>query len=632
MAASSSSAKQRCRTFSLMEIKSATNNFSGEREIGEGFGKVYRGFIDKCKTMVAVKRLDKASVETPSRFDVEIAALSQIRHRNIVSLIGYCKESGEKILVYEYIANHTLEDHLHKLLKDGRSELSWNERLTILIGVARGLYYLQYCVPGGSFKHRDVKSSNILLDDNFVAKITDFGKAKHVSLDDPHNHVSTAVIGAFGYVNPYYYLFKRLTRDSDTYSFGLMVFEVLSGRRAVDGSRPKEERFLTTWIFEKEAREILDPVFHGNVSEYSLEICCNVAERCLNYLPKRRPEMSEVLAQLELALLASQNGLVSEKIVNMPPLIADLAIPLAELEKVNDSFGCGTRGSTVYYAHYGTRQGPTHVAIKQYKCQLPQQAFLAQVLTLSKLNHENVAKLHRFCMTRDMDYYVYEFASGRSLHDILHEELEDVEQPPYLEIIPEFPWAKRIKIAVEAAKGLCYIHDEKALIHRNIKSSNVLIFNGGSSAKITDLHICNPCSCNFPPIRGGRPPCELYHPPEYSKDGDSQGGDVYSFGIVLLELLTGKKPLDPTLPQGMNLVSWATPQLTNDEGIRMVMDHRVGDDYPFVAVKKMAATVVLCLANEPILRPTMNEVLIDLQEALHETQNYCRNLEQGARL
>ena len=90
-----------------------------------------------------------------------------------------------------------------------------------------------------------------------------------------------------------------------------------------------------------------------------------------------------------------------------------------------------------------------------------------------------------------------------------------MEQPHYLEIIPEFPWSKRIKIAVEAAKGLCYIHDEKTLIHRNIKSSNVLIFNGGSTAKMTDLHICNPCSCNFPPIRGERPPCELYHPPEY---------------------------------------------------------------------------------------------------------------------
>ncbi|XP_047946096.1 PTI1-like tyrosine-protein kinase 1 [Salvia hispanica] len=269
-----------------------------------------------------------------------------------------------------------------------------------------------------------------------------------------------------------------------------MVLEVLSGRRAVDNSRPVEECILPSWALYREAREILDLVFHGNISEYSLDMCCNIAKSSL---------------------------------------IADLAIPLAELENVKDSFGFGTRG-------------------------------------------------------------------------------------------------------IEAAKGLCYIHGEKALIHRNIKSNNVLIFNGGSTAKITDLHICNPCSCNYPPIRGERPPCKLYHPPEYSKDGDSQGGDVYSFGMVLLELLTGKKPLDPTLPEGMNLVSWATPQLTYDEGIQMVMDDRVGKDYPLVAVKKDGCSCYSCLANESILRPTMNEVLIDLEEALHETQNYAGILsnEQGS--
>lgn len=116
---SSSSAKQHCREFSLMEIKSATNNFSGEHEIAEGgFGKIYRGFIDKHQTMVAVKRLNKASVEAPTGFHVEIATLSQIRHRNIVSLIGYCREDDEMILEYEYSAKHTLEDLLHRLLRD----------------------------------------------------------------------------------------------------------------------------------------------------------------------------------------------------------------------------------------------------------------------------------------------------------------------------------------------------------------------------------------------------------------------------------------------------------------------------------------------------------------------------------
>ncbi|KAG6402028.1 hypothetical protein SASPL_138898 [Salvia splendens] len=239
-----------------MEIKSATNNFSGKHEMAEGgFGKVYRGFIDNQQTMVAVKLLNKASIETPTGFHVKIATLSPIHHRNIVSLIGYCKEEDEMIFVYEYIANHTLEDHLHRLLKDGHSELSWNERLTILIGVARAFCHLQYFICGGSFKqYRGVKSSNILLDDNFVA---------NVSLDDLHSHVSTTDIGMF---HPYYCLYKSLTRDSDTYSFGVMVLEVLSGRWEVDNRRPLEERILPSWALYREAREILDPVFHGNLS------------------------------------------------------------------------------------------------------------------------------------------------------------------------------------------------------------------------------------------------------------------------------------------------------------------------------------------------------------------------------
>lgn len=134
-----------------------------------------------------------------------------------------------------------------------------------------------------------------------------------VSLDDLHSHVSTADIGMF---HPYYCLHKRLTRDSDTYSFGVMVLEVLSGRRAIDNSRPVEERILPSWALYREAREILDPVFHGNLLEYSREICCDIAKRCLNQVRKKRPEMSEVLAQLELALFTSQYESVNQESIN----------------------------------------------------------------------------------------------------------------------------------------------------------------------------------------------------------------------------------------------------------------------------------------------------------------------------
>ncbi|KAL1542055.1 LRR receptor-like serine/threonine-protein kinase fls2 [Salvia divinorum] len=323
--------------------------------------------------------------------------------------------------------------------------------------------------------------------------------------------------------------------------------------------------------------------------------------------------MSEVLAELELALLKSNNYSGIKDVSS----ISHLAIQLSKLKKettVDCVIDRGSRGSTVYWSC--TLRTGGSVAIKQNKCQVPEQAFLAQVITMSSLDHENVVKLEGYCMTDDMDYYVYEYASRRSLHTILH-----IKHAYGKDKIISLPWPQRIKIGVEVAKGLCYIHDEKDLIHRNIKSNNVLIFEDGT-AKIADLHISNPCSCNFPvPIRGGRPTCELYHPPEFSKDGDSKAGDVYSFGVVLLELLTGKQPIDLTLPEGMNLVSWAKPHL--EGSVHTVVG--LGEDYPRVAVEKMAKVIGLCLENEPKYRPTMGKVLKHLRKVLDETQNYYQN-------
>ncbi|XP_042016408.1 probable receptor-like protein kinase At4g39110 [Salvia splendens] len=323
----SSSTNQSCRICSLKENKSATKNFRDDRILGKGgFATVYLGIINGEK--VAVKQLIKVSSQKGMGFDEEIQALTQIKHRNIVSLIGYCNKDGEKILVYEYIDNHTLNDHLHKRLRDGHSELSWDQRLTILIGVARALYHLHYCIGIGSFIHRDVKSSNILLDKNLVAKVADFGLAKYVSFDDELSHIITDGKGTFGYMDPYYIYTGKLTKDSDKYSFGMVMLEVLGKK--------------------KEAMDILDPVFHGNITEGRLkavDICCDICKKCL-LPPKERPEMSLVLAQLELALHTSDSD--SEN-VNPMPAIAHLAIPHSDLKEMTP-IDSGSRGSTIYWS------------------------------------------------------------------------------------------------------------------------------------------------------------------------------------------------------------------------------------------------------------------------------------------
>ena len=191
---------------------------------------------DKRKVSVAVKWLKPTSNERGSGFDEEIAALIEIKHCNIVSLIGYCDDKVKEILVYEYVAYSTLDYHLHERPYTGdKTHLKCNERLGILIGSARGLYHLHHGICTNSFIHRDIKSANILLQDNLVAQIGDFGLAKSVALDDhdPLDNVAKP-IGMLGYTDPYYLYNEVVTRASDTYSFGIMIFEVLSGRRVVD--------------------------------------------------------------------------------------------------------------------------------------------------------------------------------------------------------------------------------------------------------------------------------------------------------------------------------------------------------------------------------------------------------------
>lgn len=295
-----------CRRFSLAEIQLATRNFSGAHVIGRGgFGKVYRGFIDNGQVTVAVKRLRSDSSQGQREFLTEIETLTELRHVNLVSLIGYCYEREEMILVYEYMARGTLSDHLYKLSRKGNdcTSLTWKECLTICIGAGQGLDYLH---TGHSLVHRDVKASNILLDENFVAKVADFGLARHVNRNTLQSHISTKVKGTFGYLDPIYYTTGKLTRKSDTYSFGVVLLEVLSGRPAVDREVGEDEWLLTKWVRESiskgKSEQIVAPNLRGEISEDSLKVFLEVAEKCLHDESKERPTMAEVVLQLKFAL------------------------------------------------------------------------------------------------------------------------------------------------------------------------------------------------------------------------------------------------------------------------------------------------------------------------------------------
>ncbi|KAG6777325.1 hypothetical protein POTOM_017144 [Populus tomentosa] len=282
------------------DVQLATNNFDNSLKIGSGgFGIVFKGVL-KDNTKVAVKRGLPGSRQGLPEFQTEITVLSKIRHHHLVSLIGYCEEQSEMILVYEYMEKGPLKEHLYG---PGCSHLSWKRRLEICIGAARGIHYLHTGSAQGII-HRDIKSTNILLDENYASKVADFGLSRSGPCLD-ETHVSTGVKGSFGYLDPEYFRRQQLTDKSDVYSFGVVLLEVLCARPAVDPLLATEQVNLAEWAMQWQKKgmleQIIDPHLAGQIKQNSLKKFGETAEKCLADYGVDRPSMGDVLWNLEHA-------------------------------------------------------------------------------------------------------------------------------------------------------------------------------------------------------------------------------------------------------------------------------------------------------------------------------------------
>ncbi|CAN1320347.1 Probable receptor-like serine/threonine-protein kinase At4g34500 [Linum perenne] len=301
------------RWYSLMELEMATKGFAEENVIGEGgYGVVYRGVLTDG-SVIAVKNLLNNKGQAEKEFKVEVEAIGKVRHKNLVGLIGYCADGSRRMLVYEYVENGNLEQWLHGI--DGPvSPLSWDIRMKIAIGTAKGLAYLHEGLEP-KVVHRDVKSSNILLDAKWNPKVSDFGLAK--LLGSESSYVTTRVMGTFGfvigklrcykcccrYVSPDYASTGMLNEGSDVYSFGVLLMEIITGRSPVDYTRPAGEMNMVDWfkgmVASRRGEELVDPLIEVDPAPRALKRALLVCLRCIDLDGSKRPKMGQIVHMLE---------------------------------------------------------------------------------------------------------------------------------------------------------------------------------------------------------------------------------------------------------------------------------------------------------------------------------------------
>lgn len=343
---------QNLRVFTFSDLRQATNNFSRLLKVGEGgFGSVYKGTI-KPYGAVAIKKLNsRDGFQGHKQWMAEVQFLGVVEHPNLVKLIGYCAVDGERgiqrLLVYEYMTNKSLEDHL---FNKAYPALFWDCRLQIALGAAQGLAYLHEDLEVQVI-YRDFKSSNVLLDDDFKPKLSDFGLAREGPTAG-HTHVSTAVVGTYGYAAPEYIETGHLTSKSDVWSFGVVLYEILTGRRSLERDRPRAEQKLLEWIKHypidsKKFCMIMDPRLESKYSLSAARRIAKLANSCLMKSAKDRPNMSSVVETLK-QIVQVQGSVVStpQKNVDNGDMVAAI-----EEEKPLKSMGVSESAKSRRIAH-----------------------------------------------------------------------------------------------------------------------------------------------------------------------------------------------------------------------------------------------------------------------------------------
>ncbi|MFS7990555.1 putative protein kinase RLK-Pelle-LRR-I-1 family [Helianthus anomalus] len=590
----------------LEDIKQATQNFHNDNWIGGGgFGKVYKGNLqdgDGFKTIVA-KRLDTRFGQGEQQFLSELQILLDYKHENVIDLVGYCDENDEKVIVYEYASRESLDRYLND------SSLTWVKRLNICIDVARALDFLH----GGGGKqakviHRDIKSDNILLNHDWKAKLADFG----LSLISPLTHETDYVIdhacGTLGYLDPGYRKSGLLTIESDIYSFGVVLFEILCGRSTFI-THKHEGEYLSDFIRNKFDKGKQDEVVFQQIREQmepkSLTTFQKIAYRCLHHEREERPTTKEVLRQLT-------NALALQNMTSTMTMFTSLRIPLEDVVKATNNFHDDyiiqhDGISTTYKGRLLWSGKEVKIAARRFDCKHVEGdlKFLNEISVLSDFKHTNLVSIIGFSDEKDEKIIITTYEATGSLGQYINS--------------PNLTWKQRLRICVGLAQALSYLHYDEGcdygIIHCNISSDTILLDENGE-AKLSGFEFSIKQSVNDQVC-----PCEhtgtmgCVDPAIEKTGGVTHKSDIYSFGVVLFEILCERKALihneaDRSLTQ---LAKYHYEKGTLHDIIHSHLLDQILSSQSLLIYSKVAYS---CLNEDRAHRPDMPHIVAELEKAL----------------